>query len=302
MNNFMALLARVPRDHWGIAALVAVLSVGIGYREWRAEVRINSLESDLALTSRILEEAISETHAALAEELARERGNLATVQNELGNFRNAVVEEVGNLSTSVGTLEKLSETDPELLKKYSKVYFLSEHYAPERLAAIDPLYLYYETRPESVHANVWPHLRDLLAAAHQAGVKLYVVSGYRSFDEQAGLKSAYTVTYGSGANAFSADQGYSEHQLGTALDFITVGIGGELESFGGTVAYQWLLSNAYRFGFVLSYPPNNAYYVFEPWHWRYVGKKLSTDLNAQGKFFYDLDQRIIDEYLISLFE
>lgn len=302
MNGFMALLARVPRDHWGIAALVFVLSVGIGYLEWRAHVRIETLENELALTSRILEEAISETHASLAEELARERGNLATVQNELGNFRTAVVEEVTSLSSSVGTLEKLSETDPELLKKYSKVYFLSEHYAPERLAAIDPFYLYYETRPESVHAEVWPHLRNLLAAAHQAGMKLYVVSGYRSFDEQAGLKSAYTVTYGSGANVFSADQGYSEHQLGTAIDFITTGIGGELESFGGTSAYQWLLSNAHRFGFVLSYPPNNAYYVFEPWHWRYVGVELATDLKEQGKFFYDLDQRVIDEYLISLFE
>ncbi len=302
MQRVLLFLKSVPRDHWGIALLVVVLGASIGYVEWRASVRIHTLERELAVTSRILEEAISETHQALAEELARERGNLATVQSELGNFRTAVVEEVTSLSTSVGTLEKLSETDPELLKKYSKVYFLSEHYAPERLAAIDPFYLYYETRPESVHYQVWPSLRNLLAEAHAAGVKLYVVSGYRSFDEQAGLKTAYTVTYGSGANAFSADQGYSEHQLGTAVDFITTGIGGELEGFGATSAYQWLLSNAHRYGFVLSYPPNNAYYVFEPWHWRYVGVELATDLKNQGKFFYDLDQRVIDEYLISLFE
>lgn len=302
MQRVLLFLKSVPRDHWGIALLVVVLGASIGYVEWRASVRIHTLERELAVTSRILEEAISETHQALAEELARERGNLATVQSELGNFRTAVVEEVTSLSTSVGTLEKLSETDPELLKKYSKVYFLSEHYAPERLAAIDPFYLYYETRPESVHYQVWPPLRNLLAEAHAAGVKLYVVSGYRSFDEQAGLKTAYTVTYGSGANAFSADQGYSEHQLGTAVDFITTGIGGELEGFGATGAYQWLLSNAHRYGFVLSYPPNNAYYVFEPWHWRYVGVELATDLKNQGKFFYDLDQRVIDEYLISLFE
>lgn len=302
MKRIVALFVSIPRDHYALALLFLMLAGGVGYLEWKNQKQITALQHELDVTASILEQTISETHSALAEELSRERGNISAVQNELGNFRNVVVQEVGSLNTTVDTLEKLSETDPELLQKYSKVYFLSEHYAPERLSAIDPNYLYNESKPESVHALVWPHLRDLLTAAHQAQIKLYVASGYRSFDEQASLKNAYSVTYGSGANAFSADQGYSEHQLGTAVDFITTGLGGRLEGFEGTAAYQWLLSNAHRYGFILSYPPNNQFYIFEPWHWRYVGVELATYLYTNGKRFYEIDQREIDGYLVTLFE
>ena len=47
------------------------------------------------------------------------------------------------------------------------------------------------------------------------GVDLLIISGFRSFNEQSNLKDNYKVVYGTGANKFSADQGYSEHQLGT---------------------------------------------------------------------------------------
>ena len=117
------------------------------------------------------------------------------------------------------------------------------------------------------------------------------------------MKSTYKFTYGSGtANAFSADQGYSEHQLGTTVDFTTEAIGGAFAGFDKTSAYTWLNENAYRYGFVLSYPKNNTYYVFEPWHWRFVGVALATRLHSENRNFYDLDQREIDQYLISLFD
>jgi D-alanyl-D-alanine carboxypeptidase len=111
------------------------------------------------------------------------------------------------------------------------------------------------------------------------------------------------VTYGSGANAFSADQGYSEHQLGTTFDFTTEGIGGGLvTSFENTPAFAWLKDNAHKYGFTLSYPKDNAYYVYEPWHWRFVGEDLAEDLHEAGKTFYDWDQREIDKYLIKIFD
>lgn len=294
-------LEQVPRDHWGLAGLFVLTAGSLGYLAWvehvRAEItnaQIEILQDELALTSR----SIAETHTSLATELEAERAKAAALQNQLGSVQG----QVGSLSGSVSTLEKLSETDPELLAKYSKVYFLSEHYTPPQLAAIDPFYLYYEWRPESIHKDVWPHLKAMLGAAHAEGEKLWVVSAYRSFDEQAELKSRYTVQYGSGANTFAADQGYSEHQLGTSVDFITSGLGGELEGFEHTSTYQWMRSNAHRYGFTLSYPPNNAYYVFEPWHWRFVGVELATHLHTTGQYFYDLDQRDIDTYLVNIFD
>ena len=142
----------------------------------------------------------------------------------------------------------------------------------------------------------------MIEAALSDGIKIWVVSSYRSFNEQASLKGAYTKTYGSGANAFSADQGYSEHQLGTTLDFTTEGLGGTINGFDGTKAYTWMQENAHKYGFTLSYPKGNAFYVYEPWHWRFVGEDLARDLKKDNANFYDWDQRKIDEYLISIFD
>ena len=51
-----------------------------------------------------------------------------------------------------------------------------------------------------------------------------------------------------------------------------------------------------------SYPENNTFYDFEPWHWRFVGTDLARDLRRDGVEFYEWDQRKIDEYLISIFD
>jgi D-alanyl-D-alanine carboxypeptidase len=153
-----------------------------------------------------------------------------------------------------------------------------------------------------VHAKVQPFLENLLRDARDAGVDIKIISAYRSFDTQATVKSNYSVIYGSGANQFSADQGYSEHQLGTAIDFTTTATGANFSAFEKTPAYQWLLENAHRFGFILSYPKGNDYYLFEPWHWRFVGTSLARMLNVEKLNFYDVDQREIDKYLVNIFD
>ncbi len=286
-----------------------ILSGLFAYSFWR----IVYLSQEL----RILKEELSQSNSALSEknerltqklsDLEQNFGELAhffttseqAVQSRIGSFEQAV----GEISGTVGTLEKLSKTDPELLQKYSKVYFLNEHYVPERLVEIDSEYRYSDRSPERLHIQVWPYLKKLLDAAKADGIALYVKSAYRSFDEQKSLKSSYTVTYGTGtANQFSADQGYSEHQLGTTVDFITTGLGGQLTGFEKTQPYQWLQNSVFQYGFVLSYPQNNGAYIFEPWHWRFVGVKLATYLHDQNKYFYDLDQREIDEYLVDVFD
>ena len=132
---------------------------------------------------------------------------------------------------------------------------------------------------------------------------LLVASAFRSFGTQTVLKNTYTVTYGAGsANQFSADQGYSEHQLGTTVDFTTKALSGNLNGFQNTPEYKWLQDNAHKYGFVLSYPEGNTYYKYEPWHWRFVGIDLATDLHEDEKNFYDEDQRVIDSYLGVMFE
>lgn len=210
--------------------------------------------------------------------------------------------QVGRLTGTVDTLEKLTTTDPELLQKYSRIYFLNEHYKPGDLSLIDDKYDYVNGKEVTIHSDVLPFLHDLLEEAEDDGINLLVLSGYRSFTEQAALKSAYLTNYGVGANKFSADQGYSEHQLGTAVDFTTSDIGEDLSLFEGSDAHAWLLKNAYKYGFTMSYPENNEYYVYEPWHWRFVGKKLARHLDREEQHFYDIEQREIDTYITSLFD
>ena len=143
----------------------------------------------------------------------------------------------------------------------------------------------------------------MIDAGNASGVNILALSAYRSFGTQAALKNAYKVTYGKGtANQFSADQGYSELQLGTAIDFSTLKTKGALDGFEKTPEYIWLTNNAYKYGFVLSYPKGNKYYEYEPWHWRFVGIALATKLHNDNMYFYDMDQRVIDTYLANIFD
>jgi zinc D-Ala-D-Ala carboxypeptidase len=249
---------------------------------------------------------LTEVKGQLEASLKITEENVRMLQDEKQKLADELDEKdrkLKKVSKTVEKLEKLTETDPELLRKYSKVYFLNEHYVPIGLEKIDTQFTYPNGRTIEVHEKVAPFLDDLLREAHDDGVPLLVTSGYRSFDTQKNLKSNYATTYGAGtANSFIADQGYSEHQLGTAIDFTTKEVGGAEPGFVRSPAYEWLQKNAYKYGFVISYPQNNAYYMFEPWHWRFVGVSLARRLHKEGKFFYDMDQREIDSYLVKIFD
>lgn len=254
------------------------------------------LDTRLASTTALLQGNIAEATTSFGNALQQEK---QIVQEQLGGVKS----QVGSITGTVTNLQKLSKIDPELLSKYSKVFFLSDTYAPARLVDIPTAYSYSEKRQSQIVPEVLPYLEKMLEQAKADGIALYIDSAYRSFANQRALKGQYVVTYGAGtANQFSADQGYSEHQLGTTIDLITTGTGGGLPGFDTTPAYTWVTANAYRYGFTLSYPKDNGYYMFEPWHWRFVGVKLATDLHTAGTYFYTMDQRAIDAYLISLFD
>lgn len=267
-------------------------------------------------TSKILSETLTELQAktaefetkifALEENLNLEKSEKERLQSELikeqqknEDFENQIDDAIDE----VKDLKKLSETDEELLQKYSKVYFLNEHYVPKSLTDIDKKYLSQPTVKKQIHKEVYPFLKELMEEALDDKMTLKINSAFRSFGEQTGLKATYKITYGTtGANTFSADQGFSEHQLGTTLDFSSQSTNYTLDGFDGTKEFEWLQENAHRYGFVLSYPKGNKYYVYEPWHWRFVGTDLAKKLHKENKNFYDLEQRDIDKYLLEIFD
>lgn len=281
-----------------VLAVIIVLFVAFaGYGWYYHTIKTESLEARVVE----LEKSLKFTELSLMkseDENFNLENALVAEQERVGSL----AEQVGEITGTVGDLEKLSKLDPELLQKYSKVYFLNEHYVPDSLRNIPLVHLYDESVNQQIDSRVWPFLEDIIEDAADDGVTLWIASAYRSFGYQSALKASYKVIYGSGANTFSADQGYSEHQLGTTIDFTTRNIGGGVQGFENTPAYTWLRANAHKYGFTLSYPEGNAYYIFEPWHWRFVGTELARDLYSDGRNFYDVPQREIDQYLLEIFD
>lgn len=277
----------------GVMLLIVLAVAGAFFFEFQS---ISSLKNNMASSTEVLGQRITNLEAVLAT-------TTNNLSQQLQNQNSDIQATISDISGTVGTLQKLSKTDKELLQKYSKVYFLSDNYVPMSLSNINPEYLFDSTKLLQFHTSALPFLENMMSHAMRAGVSIRIVSAYRSFGTQSSLKSGYLVTYGSGANQFSADQGYSEHQLGTAVDITTEGKVAMLTiDFDKTPTYAWLANNAYRYGFILSYPKGNAYYQYEPWHWRFVGVELATKLHDDGLNFSDMDQREIDTYLANIFD
>lgn len=284
-----------------LLALTLISAIGyLGYQNYQLEQTKLTLEDELLSTK---QEFASTTHK-LSGDIDAFRNLLITTQSERVTAEQDIRKQQEVLDGMMGTLglyQKLATTDRELLQKYSRVYFLNENYTPKHSVMIPPSYVFKPEDEKVVLAEVWPFLQKMLDDASASSTDIKIISAFRSFDTQSKLKSTYTVTYGIGSNKFSADQGYSEHQLGTTVDFTTSKLGTTFSTFEKTASYAWLTENAYKYGFILSYPKNNAYYVFEPWHWRFVGKGLAQRLHEEKRSFYDMAQRDINEYLLTLF-
>ncbi|MGL5910385.1 MAG: M15 family metallopeptidase, partial [Phycicoccus sp.] len=164
-------------------------------------------------------------------------------------------------------------------------YRLDSTFAPgdlqsTRLAGLDD--------GHSVRAAVVPDLTAMAAAARAAGAPLAVQSGYRSHATQVYLFRQDAASVGDDrARRDTARPGHSEHQLGTTLDFRSEGgpPAWDLEDWGTTRAGAWMAANAWRYGFVLSYPKgrqSRVCYTYEPWHYRYVGRARAATIRASG--------------------
>jgi D-alanyl-D-alanine carboxypeptidase len=116
-------------------------------------------------------------------------------------------------------------------------------------------------------AEAWVAMRE---AAARDGIVLDLVSAFRTVEYQRGIierKIAAGIPMDEILRV-SAAPGYSEHHTGCAIDITTPGSEPLEEQFEHTDAFAWLVRNAGRFGYAMSYPRDNAYgIIYEPWHW-----------------------------------
>lgn len=165
-------------------------------------------------------------------------------------------------------------------------YRLPRTYRPVGLVAVSRAGL---SGGGSIRRVALADLRALVKASRRAGAHLAVESAYRSYATQVWTFARW-VHEGGIAMALetSARPGHSEHQLGTALDFKAVGGASpwHYADWGKTREGAWLRKNAWRFGFVMSYPKGKkaaTCYAYEPWHFRYVGKEIAGQVHAGGR-------------------
>ena len=116
---------------------------------------------------------------------------------------------------------------------------------------------------------------------------LLLNSGYRSFETQTAVHDRQVARLGLRAGeALAARPGYSEHQTGLAADVSAAGQGCTIQvCFANTKAGKWLAANAWQYGFILRYPSGQTAttgYQFEPWHFRFVGIDLATEMKSQN--------------------
>jgi len=139
-----------------------------------------------------------------------------------------------------------------------------------------------------VRAFVIADLRAMARAARAAGARLAVQSAYRSYSTQRSTFAYWSRVSGyAAALRSSARAGHSEHQLGTTVDFRSYGGSAPwyYRDWGTTRAGTWLRNNAWKYGFVMSYPRGKTSvtcYSYEPWHYRYVGRAAAAAIHASG--------------------
>lgn len=122
---------------------------------------------------------------------------------------------------------------------------------------------------------------------NETGKNLVITSGFRSYNDQYRIYAGWVRQLGQDeADKVSARPGFSEHQLGTAIDFVDQESGFNLTNdFENTVAGRWLMQNASKYGFVQSYPINKEAetgYQHEAWHWRFVGVDNAKEFVSSG--------------------
>ena len=79
--------------------------------------------------------------------------------------------------------------------------------------------------------------------------------------------------------------GTSEHQLGLAVDLVDANMQDLTSAQESTETQKWLMANSWRYGFIHRYPNGKTDItgiIYEPWHYRYVGTKVSMAMKDTG--------------------
>lgn len=156
---------------------------------------------------------------------------------------------------------------------------------------------------QKVDSRIYPYLQEMFDAARTEDVYPVVREGYRTAEEQQEILDDKIQSYiNQGYSQVKAERtakewvalpGTSEHQLGIAVD-----INADKSKCSNEDVYGWLAENAYKYGFVLRYPPGKQKITgtsYEPWHYRYVGEEAAKEIYERGICLEEYFKQMIEE-------
>lgn len=195
---------------------------------------------------------------------------------------------VDNQMGSITTQEnKSSEKDAWNLVLVNSTHYMEDGYEPV-LAEVEDHY--------QVDYRIVEELQQMLADGRAEGLDFIICSAYRTMEKQTKLFEdqmqnlvnetgiSYEEAYEEAGKSV-AYPGTSEHQIGLAVDIVARDYQLLDEGQAQTPEAEWLKEHCWEYGFILRYPLDKIEktgIIFEPWHYRYVGKKAAKEIMGQG--------------------
>lgn len=147
----------------------------------------------------------------------------------------------------------------------------------------------------AVDERCYDDLQHMMDDCRAAGLEPVICSSYRTNEKQAELFNRQVEKWKNlgysdneaeiEAGKLVAVPGTSEHQLGLALDIVDISYQILDEKQENTAVQKWLMQNSWKYGFILRYPTDKRDITgisYEPWHYRYVGKKAAKEIYDAG--------------------
>lgn len=243
----------------------SALEIRIG-AEFHAQDIINSVQD-------AVDGDIPYTEGALEKNTYKVEADVDTSKEGVSNVHVEAMDKNGNTSIADAKVVVKKETSTaggeEITPTYIKgILLVNKQYGlPRDFGGLD--------------AIAFSALNELQAAASMEGYSMQMISGYRSYDYQVDLYNSYVARDGQeAADRYSARPGYSEHQSGLCFD-----VGDIDNDYGTTPAGKWLAAHAHEYGFIIRFPEGKediTGYMYEPWHIRYVGKDVASEIYQRG--------------------
>lgn len=222
--------------------------------------------------------------------IADERSKYLSDKDDLTKQNQAMEDELIRANAAQNSDEDPGqETDTQdwRLILVNEDYPLDASYEPESLTSVS------ETC--QVDGRIYEDLQQMMEDGAAQGLSMYVTSAYRAYDRQVNIfNESMQERLNQGMTPLEAYKdtsiqvampGTSEHATGLAVDIISIHYDELDERQGDTEEQKWLMEHCQDYGFILRYPSDKSDItgiIYEPWHYRYVGKEAAQEIMEQG--------------------